>query len=109
MGGVEMSEYKHLGPLAWEIIMAKLGEVLFVKNRTRPFFKENHRTGEVELVIPLRSLNRLEREVLKAVGYSPKPVRVGDGVVIAFVIPAKEGIAIDPRLPELILKAYRGS
>ena len=65
-----MSEYKHLGPLAWEIIQAKLEEVLFVKNRTKPFFKENLCTGEVELVIPLRSLNRLEREVLKAVGYS---------------------------------------
>ena len=99
MKGVEMSEYKHLGPLAWEIIQAKLEEVLFVKNRTKPFFEENLCTGEVELVVPLRSLNRLGREVLKAVGYSPKPVRVGDGVVIAFVIPAKEGIAIDLACP----------
>ncbi|NJE62380.1 hypothetical protein [Thermococcus sp. 21S7] len=104
-----MSEYKHLRPLAGEVISAKLREVLFVKNYTKPFFKENPRTGEVELVIPAKSLNRLEREVLKAVGYSPKPVRVGDGVVMAFVIPATESMAIDSHLSELILKVYRGS
>jgi len=102
------NNYSCLHSLAEEIIAAKLKETRLRRTMVTPFFRENHRTGDLELVmIPVRGLTALEREVLEVVGYPKKPVRINGRLVTAFVINAHDVEGSNPSLSEVIARTYR--
>ncbi|CAD5244517.1 hypothetical protein [Thermococcus camini] len=101
--------YKCLGPLAEEIIIAKLECASPLRDSISPFFRENYRTKHLEFIIPFKALTSMEKHVLKEAGYPEKLVR-GDanaGLAKAFVIDVRAVEATSPELAEAILSAYR--
>ncbi|NJE47571.1 hypothetical protein E3E35_09215 [Thermococcus sp. GR7] len=100
------TEYACIGPLAREIIMTKLQQAVLHRNTVQPFFRENQKNGYLELVIPTNCLSPLEKYVLEGAGYPKKPVRVGDGIIRAFILNVRYIEQNDPELSKEIINIY---
>jgi len=100
------AKYPSLIPLGVEILKAKAKEACITRSNHRPFIRENQKTRELELVIPLASLSKLEKCVLEAVGFPKRPVRVGDTMIIAIVVGLSELGQIDQELMQMLRTLY---
>lgn len=104
MARADIPKYPSLIALSREIIVAKLQEAVLNRSNTKPFFRENQKSGRLELVIPVGCLSSLEKCVLDELNYPKKPVRVGNGFVNAFIIdPRKES---DRGLAQEVINTY---
>ena len=99
-------KYPSLISLSREIIVAKLHQATLNRDNARPFFRENQKTGRLELVIPVSCLSSLEKCVLDELNYPKKPVRIGSGFVKAFVINPHHIKDNDLGLAQEIINAY---
>ncbi|ALV62811.1 hypothetical protein ADU37_CDS11120 [Thermococcus sp. 2319x1] len=100
------AKYPSLVSLAVEILKAKAKEACITRSNFRPFIRENQKTGELELIIPVASLSKLEKCVLEAVGFPKRPVRVGDTMIIAIVVGSFELGQIDQELMQMLRTLY---
>jgi len=100
------TKYPSLVPLVVEILKAKAKEACITRSNLRPFIRENQKTRELELVIPVTSLSKLEKCVLEVVGFPKRPVRVGDTMIIAIVVGSFELGQLDQELMQMLRTLY---
>jgi hypothetical protein len=98
--------YPSLISLVKEILRAKTEEACTTRTASRPFIRVNQKTRELELVMPVTSLSKLEKCVLELMGFSKKPVRTRDGMVIALIISQPELERVDSKLSERLYERY---
>jgi len=100
-----MTEYKNLWALTKEIIEHQL-EKAETEIGYKPFFRENQKTHNLELLIPAKTLPKLEKEIFHRAGFHKTMIFTKGRTITTFVIDAEEIAKKDRELAQKMVEKY---